>query len=228
MKTLLLLLLLLQDGPIVFPDLTRPTPPPPPPVRPERVDSFQVEDIYLIESDLPLHVLASPSGVVEVEQEQQGTVIRGKFAGGNGLLERRKVSRTHGYLVTAAMPGQVELIVLPAAATETLEVRRVALRVVGRVEPSPEPERPQDAVAQAFRQYEAAWRQAQADLADRLDSGLVTSEADAAGWFATANTEARKQAFTPLLQAEQGAFGGIKWQASEHARYIRRYASHAK
>ncbi len=228
MKTLLLLFLLLQDGPIVFPDLTRPTPPPPPPVRPERVDSFQVEDIYLIESDLPLHVLASPSGVVEVEQEQQGTVIRGKFAGGNGLLERRKVSRTHGYLVTAAMPGQVELIVLPAAATETLEVRRVALRVVGRVEPSPEPERPQDAVAQAFRAYEQAWRQAQSDLADRLDSGLVTSEADAADWFATANTEARKQAFTPLLQAEQGVFGGIKWQASEHARYIRRYAINAK
>ena len=228
MKTILLLFLLLQDGPIVFPDLTRPTPPPPPPVRPERVDSFQVEDIYLIESDLPLHVLASPSGVVEVEQEQQGTVIRGKFAGGNGLLERRKVSRTHGYLVTAAMPGQVELIVLPAAATETLEVRRVALRVVGRAEPSPEPERPQDAVAQAFRVYEQAWRQAQSDLADRLDSGLVTSEADAADWFATANTEARKQAFTPLLQAEQGAFGGIKWQASEHARYIRRYATNAK
>ena len=228
MKTLLLLLLLLQDGPIVFPDLTRPTPPPPPPVRPERVDSFQVEDIYLIESDLPLHVLASPSGIVEVEQEQQGTVIRGKFAGGNGLLERRKVSRTHGYLVTAAMPGQVELIVLPAAAMETLEVRRVSLRVVGRAEPSPEPERPQDAVAQAFRAYEAAWRQAQSDLADRLDSGLVTSESDAADWFATANTEARKQAFTPLLQAEQGAFGGIKWQASEHARYIRRYATNAK
>lgn len=228
MKTLLLLLLLLQDGPIVFPDLTRPTPPPPPPVRPERVDSFAVEDIYLIESDLPLHVLASPSGIVEVEQEQQGTVIRGKFAGGNGLLERRKVSRTHGYLVTAAMPGQVELIVLPAAATETLEVRRVALRVVGRVEPSPEPERPQDAVAQAFRAYEQAWRQAQSDLADRLDSGLVTSEADAADWFATANTEARKQAFTPLLQAEQGAFGGIKWTAAEHARYIRRYAINAK
>ena len=228
MKTLLLLLLLLQDGPIVFPDLTRPTPPPPPPVRPERVDSFAVEDIYLIESDLPLHVLASPSGVVEVEQEQHGTVIRGKFAGGNGLLERRKISRTHGYLVTAAMPGQVELIVLPAAATETLEVRRVALRVVGRAEPSPEPERPQDAVAQAFRTYEQAWRQAQSDLADRLDSGLVTSETDAADWFATANTEARKQAFTPLLQAEQGAFGGIKWQASEHARYIRRYATNAK
>lgn len=228
MKTLLLLFLLLQDGPIVFPDLTRPTPPLPPPVRPERVDSFQVEDIYLIESDFPLHVLASPSGVVEVEQEQQGTVIRGKFAGGNGLLERRKVSRTHGYLVTAAMPGQVELIVLPAAATETLEVRRVALRVVGRVEPSPEPERPQDAVAQAFRAYEQAWRQAQSDLADRLDSGLVTSESDAADWFATANAEARKQAFTPLLQAEQGAFGGIKWTATEHARYIRRYATNAK
>jgi hypothetical protein len=227
-KTLLLLILLLQDGPIVFPDLTRPVPPPPPPVRPERVDAFSVEDIYLIESDLPLHVLASPSGVVEVEQEQQGTVIRGKFAGGNGLLERRKISRTNGYLVTAAAPGQVELIVLPAAATETLEVRRVALRVVGRADPSPEPERQQDAVAQAFRAYEAAWRQAQTDLADRLDSGLVTSESDAADWFATANTEARKQAFTPLLQSEQGAFGGIKWTAAGHAQFIRRYASNAK
>ena len=76
----------------------------------------------------------------------------------------------------------------------------------------------------AFRAYETAWRQAQSDLADRLDSGDITSEKLAADWFGAANLEARKQAFLPLLRAEAVAFGGENWTAEKHSTYIRRYA----
>jgi hypothetical protein len=79
-------------------------------------------------------------------------------------------------------------------------------------------------VAAAFKAYEFAWREAQGQLADRLESGEITSEKLAADWFGAANLEARKQAFLPLLRAESVVFGGDNWTAQKHAAYIRRYA----
>jgi hypothetical protein len=82
---------------------------------------------------------------------------------------------------------------------------------------------PTDDVGQAFREYEKNWRSLQRDLANRLDRGEITTEEQAAEWFGTANTEARRLAFTPLLKAEAAVFGGEKWTAKSHAAYIRRY-----
>lgn len=83
---------------------------------------------------------------------------------------------------------------------------------------------PSDDVAAAFSRYESLWRDAQKELANRLDSGQITSEAAATEWFAVANQEARKQAFLPLLTIESKAFGGEQWTAEKHAAHIRRYA----
>jgi hypothetical protein len=107
-----------------------------------------------------------------------------------------------------------------------VDLRRRILNVTAAqtTPPDQRPQPPADDVAVAFRTYEQAWRQAQSDLADRLDSGEITSEKLAADWFATANLEARKQAFLPLLRAEAVAFGGENWTAEKHSTYIRRYA----
>ena len=80
-----------------------------------------------------------------------------------------------------------------------------------------------DDVSQAFATYESLWRDAQGELANRLEAGQITSESAAAEWFAIANAEARKQSFTPLLESEAAEYGGEQWTAEKHAAAIRRY-----
>jgi hypothetical protein len=227
MKSLLLLLTLLQDVPTIqFPEPLQPTPQiedEPQPI--QTADTFATDQLYLIQSDLSLVILASPAGVLQVTPARQGSVIFSRFAGGKGL-EERTVSRANGYVVRGLAAGTAELLILPAGSADVVDLRRRILNVTAAqtTPPDQRPQPPADDVAVAFRAYEVAWRQAQSDLADRLDSGEITSEKMAADWFSTANLEARKQAFLPLLRAESVAFGGDNWTAEKHSAFIRRYA----
>ena len=227
MKAILLLFALLQDVPTIeFPTPLQPAPqiedePQPQPT----ADTFATDQLYLIQSDLSLVILASPAGVLQVTPAKQGSVIFSRFAGGKGL-EERTVTRANGYVVRGLAAGTAELLILPAGSADVVDLRRRILNVTAAQTTPPDgrPQPPADDVAVAFRAYETAWRQAQSDLADRLDSGEITSEKLAADWFATANLEARKQAFLPLLRAEAVAFGGDNWTAEKHSAFIRRYA----
>ena len=107
-----------------------------------------------------------------------------------------------------------------ALAAVAMVVGGVLMLSGGEVGPGP---RPPDDVSVAFDRYESLWRDAQRELANRLESGQITSEAAATEWFGVANQEARKQAFLPLLTKEAEDFGGEKWTAEKHAAYIRRY-----
>jgi len=226
MSLLLAVMLALQEGTpaIVFPvgpaaQDAQPVPP--------AVDSISTDEWYLIESDVALVVLDSPAGLVQVRQTKQGAVLLGKFAGVKGITERT-IERQFGYLVRGMAEGQVELLVFPSGGLDPADLQRRRLTVRAVVDPDlPGPVRPlpTDPVSVAFRQYEQEWRTAQGEMADRLDSGLLASEAAAAEWFATANLEARKQAFTPVLKLEAEAFGGDLWTAKKHADFVRRYAA---
>jgi len=223
MRLFLLCLLWLQDQPqIEFPEGVRP---PVPVVEPEPeptpVDTFAVDELYLIQSDSDLHLIPSPSGIVQVTAARSGGVVFSKFAGGDGL-EERQVTRAHGYILRGLQPGTVELIVLPAGSQDLGQLRRRTLTIrAGNGQD--QQATPTDDVGQAFREYEKNWRSLQRDLANRLDRGEITTEEQAFEWFLAANTEARRIAFTPLLQAEQAEFGVEKWTAKKHANYIRRY-----
>jgi len=227
MKAFLLLLALLQDVPTIeFPEPLQPAPQiedNPQPI--QTADTFSTDQLYLIQSDLSLVILASPAGVLQVTPAKQGSVIFSRFAGGKGL-EERQVVRANGYVIRGLAAGTAELLILPAGSADVVDLRRRILNVTAAQTTPPDgrPQPPADDVAVAFRAYETAWRQAQSDLADRLDSGEITSEKLAADWFATANLEARKQAFLPLLRAEAVAFGGDNWTAEKHAQFIRRYS----
>jgi hypothetical protein len=188
-------------------------------------DTFSTDQLYLIQSDISLVILASPAGVLQVTPAKQGAVIFSRFAGGSGL-EEKQITRANGYVVRGLAAGTAELLVLPAGSADVTDLRRRILTVTAAqtTPPNNRPQPPADDVAAAFRQYEAAWREAQGQLADRLESGEITSEKLAADWFGAANLEARKQAFLPLLRAESVVFGGENWTAEKHARYIRRYS----
>ena len=223
MRLLLLCLLWLQDAPqIEFPEGVRPpTPVVEPEPEPTTVDTFSTDELYLIQADSDLHLIPSPSGIVQVTSAKSGSVVFSKFAGGQGL-EERQVTRAHGYILRGLQPGTVELIVLPAGSQDLGQLRRRTLTIRAGGSQQQETQLTDD-VGQAFREYERNWRSLQRDLANRLDRGEITSEEQAAEWFGTANTEARRIAFTPLLRKEAEAFGGEKWTAKSHAAYIRRY-----
>jgi hypothetical protein len=230
LRSLFLLLAVLQDGPpaIEFPEGVRPQPtieeaPTPPPV-----DEFSVDELYLIQSDIALHVIPSPPGVVQVTPVKSGSVIFSRFAGGKSL-EERQVERPHGYVLRGVTLGSVELIVLPAGSQDLGEMRRRTLTVrQGAQQEQQQQPKPTDDVGKAFADYERMWRSLQRDLADRLDRGEITSEDMAHEWFGTAGQDARRIAFTPIAQAEAAAFGGEKWTAKAHAAYIRRYVNAGK
>ena len=228
MRALLLLLTMLQDGSAIeFPEPPAPVPVVVDDTQPQpSVDTFATDQLYLIQSDIALVILASPAGVLQVTPAKQGAVIFSRFAGGKGL-EERAVTRANGYVVRGLAAGTAELLILPAGSSDVMDLRRRILTVTAAqtTPPDDRPRPPADDVAAAFRQYEAEWRQAQGELADRLESGEITSEKAAADWFGIAGQEARKRAFLPLLRAEAVVFGGEGWTAEKHARYIRRYAS---
>jgi hypothetical protein len=223
MRLFLLCLLWLQDQPTIeFPEGVRPpTPVVEPDPEPTTVDTFAVDELYLIQSDSDLHLIPSPSGIVQVTAARSGGVVFSKFAGGQGL-EERQVTRKNGYILRGLQPGTVELIVLPSGSQDLGQLRRrtLTIRAGGSQQQQPQPT---DDVGQAFREYERTWRSLQRDLANRLDRGEITSEEQAFEWFLAANTEARRLAFTPILKAEQAEFGVEKWTAKKHANYIRRY-----
>ncbi|MFN9287223.1 MAG: hypothetical protein ACK6EB_04075, partial [Planctomyces sp.] len=97
MRILLLLLTMLQDGTIEFPEPPAPSPVVVDDTQPQpSVDTFATDQLYLIQSDIALVILASPAGVLQVTPAKQGAVIFSRFAGGKSL-EERAVSRVHGY-----------------------------------------------------------------------------------------------------------------------------------
>ena len=224
MNLLLAFMLALQDGgpAIIFPagPVAQDAPPVPP-----TVDTIRTDEWYVIESDVALIVLDSPAGLVQVRAVKQGSVLLGKFAGTRGITERT-IDRPFGYLVRGMAGGEVELLVFPAGGTDPADLRRRRLTVQAVTDadlPGPVRPLPTDPVSVAFRTYESEWRTAQGELADRLDSGMLASESAAAEWFAAANLEARKKAFTPVLRLEAEAFGGDLWTAKKHADFVRKY-----
>ena len=95
MLTLLLaLILLLDDGTSPFPMTAVPQVNPQPTVvadEPHPIGTVRREEFYVLQSDSPLLVVASPPGLVEITHEQGPMVARGKFAGGDGTTTETRM-----------------------------------------------------------------------------------------------------------------------------------------
>ena len=119
MRAIILLLALLQDAPaITFPEPLRREPAPVIEDAPKpSADTFSTDQLYLIQSDVALVVLASPAGVVQVTPAKSGAVIYSRFAGGQAL-EERQVTQQFGYIVRGIAAGTAELLVLPAGSSD--------------------------------------------------------------------------------------------------------------
>lgn len=187
------------------------------------IDSFSEDEIYLVESDEQLLVVTFPDGIVDVLPFEQGKGLFSRFAGGNGP-EFRSVQKKFGYGLAGKTTGDGQLLLIPIGNPSGM-IRQNITITEGRgedlVDPNPPP---QDEVDRAFESYEQGWRDLQRQLADKLDSGEIASEAAAADWFRNGITEVRRQAFGEILELEAIAFGGDDWSAQRQADYIRGYA----
>jgi hypothetical protein len=127
---------------LVFPGVA---PTPAAPVLPDAVTSLLPDQLYVVTSDRPFLLLASPARLVTITQEQGPIKIRATFADGTGKLETRTYAAKYVAIVEAASEGRVELIGVPAGVTDESEITR-RLIDCGRapqpppdVDPEPEP-----------------------------------------------------------------------------------------
>lgn len=130
---------------LVFPGVA---PTPAAPVLPDAVTTLLPSQLYVVTSDQPFLLLASPARMVTITQEQGPIKIRATFADGSGKLETRTYAAKYVAIVEAASDGRVELLGVPAGVTDESEITR-RLIDCGKgpipppdVEPEPEPDVP--------------------------------------------------------------------------------------
>lgn len=135
------ILLLAFGAPLsAAPDIRFPVAPPSPAPAPiADVSRLTGEQWYVIDSDAPLIVLASPRGVVSVTEETGPIRLRGKFVDGNGKVESRTFNGKHVYVVEAVSTGRVELLVFPVGAAKEADVIRKTIDVDAGQGPIPPP-----------------------------------------------------------------------------------------
>jgi len=99
-------------------------------------------DLYVIDSDAPVIVLASPLGLVSITEEAGPIKIRSLFVDGT-KAETRTYKGKQVFLIEAAATGTVELLVIPKSATASAaDVIRKTLQVDQGIGPRPPPDPP--------------------------------------------------------------------------------------
>ena len=118
-----------------------PTPPAPNPAPlPGPIGSLAADQWYVIDSDVPLMVLASPTGIVSVSEAEAGPVkLKGKFVDGSGKTETRSYKGKAVFTIEAVTAGRVELLIVPTGAAGITDVKRVTLDVTAGQAPQPPP-----------------------------------------------------------------------------------------
>lgn len=133
---------------LVEPDVIDDEPEPPKP-RPDRspkpITTISDEQLYVIESTIPLIVLASPDGFVSIESEEGPQKVKAKFVDGTGKMETRVFHSKHLYFINAVKPGKLELIIVPVGVEKAENILRQELTVLGQMpNPPPDPVDPID------------------------------------------------------------------------------------
>jgi len=114
-----------------------PQPMPPQPT-PQAVANLAADELYVVQSDDDVQLLASPPGVVVVTKEQGPLKIRGLFVG-NKIVSTRTYAKKNVFIVERIAPGDVELLLVPAGKVE----RRVVGDGDGPIPPpKPKPDDP--------------------------------------------------------------------------------------
>ena len=129
-----------------------PLPCPDPLVQP--TPTITPDTIFVVQSNVPLIALQSPSGLLKISTETGPLRIRGKFADGDGKTETRTYTAKYLVFVDAEKQGQTELILVPHGVTKESDIVRQLLIVSGegpRPPPGPGPEPKPPEPVKSFR-----------------------------------------------------------------------------
>ena len=117
--------------------------PPPQPMPATSVLKLSSEVYYVVEADVPVMILASPDGIVNVGSDTGPLKLRGKFIDGKGKVETRTYKGKYVYYIdqNGTASGNVELFVFAVGEPDAAKVQRVKL-VVGESPTPPGPSPP--------------------------------------------------------------------------------------
>lgn len=126
------------------PDIPQPMPPKPPAPRPS-VMRLTPDLWYVIDSDIPLMVLASPDGIVKLTEEAGPQKLKGRFIDEPLKTQTKTFRGKEVWTVEPIRSGRVELIIIPCGPDFTLprDIRRVTLDVDDGSGPQPPPVPPE-------------------------------------------------------------------------------------
>lgn len=147
---------------IKFPDL-QPTPgPKPTPVDPAVNAKLTVDVLYVVQSDTPFLLFASPPELVSITKEAGPLRVRGKFIDGAGKTETRNLTGKFIAIVEAASSGKVELLAVPVGAdVESLAIRKTIDVDAGQgpIPPPkpPEPKPPEPKPPEPVKSFRVVW-----------------------------------------------------------------------
>lgn len=122
---------------IRFPTVTPAPLPPPPPIN---VSKLLGDQLYVIDSDVPIMVLPGRLGIVKIEEQAGALTIRAKFVDSKDV-ETRTYKGKQVFLIESAGTGSVDLLVIPTTGKQS-EVIRKTLDVYADIAPIPPPPDP--------------------------------------------------------------------------------------
>ena len=111
----------------------QPVPPPTPVVK------LTANALYVVESDDPFFLLASPPNLVALSEDAGPLKVRAVFADSDGKTVTRTYKSKHLFIVEAAGVGTVELIAFPQGITDATKIVRKTLYVDNGQGPRPPP-----------------------------------------------------------------------------------------
>jgi len=125
---LALAILPIDDPPAVFPAVSPAVVVDQTPPQPQPIDKLAADEVLVLALPQRIALVAVPEGLVEVEETQQepgaSIIIRSRFAGGTGAVERRRFEAPFIYEITAKAAGSVELIAVPLGLSDPKQIQR--------------------------------------------------------------------------------------------------------
>jgi len=108
------------------------------PVLPDAVSVLEPSSLFVVTSDEPFVLLASPSRLVTITTDTGPIKIRAVFADGSKKLETRTYSAKHIAIVEASAEGRVELLAIPNGFTDESDITRRLVDCVKAGQPPPD------------------------------------------------------------------------------------------
>ena len=125
---------LAQDKGVRFPEFF----PPPTPVA---VSRLAADNLYVIDSDIPIFLKLIQEGLVTVSEDTGPIRIRAKFVDG-AKVETRTFKGKQIFIIEAAGTGTLDLLVIPVGVTKAADVFHKKLEVDVGLDPKPPPDPP--------------------------------------------------------------------------------------